>query len=63
MKMRSYPLSWPDGWQVYPRDKNTIEEAFKMLAKKAHPDMNGGSHEAMAELNRAREEALRELAQ
>jgi len=56
-------LKLPEDMQVYPRDKNTIEEAFKMLAKKAHPDMNGGSHEAMAELNRAREEALRELAQ
>ncbi len=35
-----------------------IEAQFKMLAKKLHPD-RGGSVEAMAELNRAREEALR----
>lgn len=34
-----------------------VESAFKTKAKSAHPDM-GGSSEAMAELNRARQEAL-----
>lgn len=34
-----------------------VETAFKSKAKMAHPDM-GGSSEAMAELNRARQEAL-----
>jgi hypothetical protein len=35
-----------------------IYEAFKAKARKAHPD-TGGSHSAMAELNSARDEALR----
>lgn len=39
---------------------DNIELAYKRLAKRRHPDM-GGSHEEMAELNRAREEALREI--
>lgn len=37
-----------------------IEAMFRTKAKTAHPD-TGGSHEAMAELNRAREEALKEI--
>lgn len=37
-----------------------VENAFRYLAKQEHPDV-GGSHEAMAELNLAREEALREI--
>lgn len=32
-----------------------------VLAKERHPD-HGGSHDAMAELNRARDEALQEIA-
>ncbi|WP_336801752.1 J domain-containing protein [Kaistia sp. MMO-174] len=43
--------------------KATIENAFRDLSKKRHPDMPGGSTEAMAELNRARDEALAEAAQ
>lgn len=38
-----------------------IEAKYRDLAKKAHPDTPGGSHEAMAELNAAKEEALREI--
>lgn len=38
----------------------TIEARFKKLAKECHPDA-GGSAEAMAELNRARDEALKEI--
>ncbi|EFO33961.1 heat shock protein DnaJ domain-containing protein [Roseibium sp. TrichSKD4] len=38
-------------------DKSIIEEAYRQLAKKHHPDA-GGSDERMAELNRARTEAL-----
>lgn len=38
-----------------------VEARFKKLAKVSHPDA-GGSTEAMAELNRARDEALKELA-
>ena len=39
-----------------------VNEAYKRLAKTRHPD-NGGSDDAMAELNLAREEALREVTQ
>lgn len=41
-------------------DTNTINELFRAAAKKSHPD-KGGSEQAMAELNRARDEALKEL--
>lgn len=51
-----------DPWQILglPRDagRERIEEAFKRLALLHHPD-RGGSTAKMAELNRAREEALR----
>jgi hypothetical protein len=40
--------------------KDQIEATYRMLAKQRHPDV-GGSPEAMAELNRAREEALKEI--
>lgn len=38
--------------------KQEIDEAYRSKAKIAHPDA-GGSAEAMAELNRAKEEAIR----
>lgn len=38
-----------------------VEARFKKLAKERHPDAPGGSHEAMTELSRAKEEALREI--
>jgi curved DNA-binding protein CbpA len=38
-----------------------IERAWRIAAKTAHPDA-GGSHEAMARLNAAREAALKERA-
>ena len=37
-----------------------INEAYRLQAKKAHPDA-GGSTDAMAELNRARDAALRQV--
>lgn len=40
--------------------KREIDRAWKDLAKKRHPDA-GGSETAMAELNQARDEALREI--
>lgn len=40
--------------------KERIEGAYRLAARAAHPDKAGGSHEAMAAVNRAREEALRE---
>ncbi len=39
-------------------DAPTIEAAYRRLAKNRHPDKQGGSHEAMQELNRAYREAL-----
>ena len=41
-------------------DRDGIEIAYRSKAKAAHPDA-GGSHDAMAELNRAREDALSEV--
>lgn len=38
-----------------------IDSRFKALSKQRHPDMPGGSVEAMSELNAARDEALREV--
>ncbi len=38
-----------------------IESSYRALAVKRHPDRPTGSHEAMAELNRARDEALKEV--
>ncbi len=40
-----------------------IEARYRELAKQRHPDVPGGSAEAMAELNAARDEALREIGQ
>ncbi len=41
--------------------RTVVDGAYRALAAKAHPDA-GGSSEAMAELNRAREEALASIA-
>lgn len=38
-----------------------IENAYRELAVIHHPDRSGGSHERMAEINRARDEALLEF--
>lgn len=43
----------------YSRD--VIEDRFRVLAQKLHPDKDGGDHEAMAELNAARAAALEEV--
>lgn len=43
-----------------PVNRERIEAAYRALSKTRHPDMPTGSHEAMAELNRARDEALKE---
>lgn len=39
-----------------------IESAYRRLAKERHPDKPGGSAEAMAELNAARDAALKDIA-
>jgi hypothetical protein len=38
-----------------------VEARFRALAKRRHPDVDGGSADAMAELNEAREDAVRAL--
>ncbi|CCJ07043.1 hypothetical protein [Methylocystis sp. SC2] len=57
------PVREKPWWEVLsiPRESEEfmIEAAYKHRAKAAHPD-SGGSDEAMAELNRARAEALKE---
>ena len=40
--------------------RDDVEKAYRRLASLRHPD-KGGSNEAMAELNRARDEALEEI--
>jgi hypothetical protein len=42
--------------------REAVETRYRRLAAERHPDKPGGSHEAMAELNRARDEALKEIA-
>lgn len=51
-------------WEVLqvPRDakREDVKAAYRRLASAAHPDKEGGSHERMAELNAAQEQALKE---
>ncbi|HZL92489.1 MAG TPA: hypothetical protein VFB99_02555 [Vicinamibacterales bacterium] len=42
-------------------DAAMVERAFRERAKSAHPDIAGGSHDAMASLTAAKAEALQEL--
>jgi hypothetical protein len=42
--------------------RDEIEMAFRKALKTDHPDTPGGSHDAMVELNLAREQALQEIA-
>lgn len=41
--------------------KDAVNAAFRRLAAERHPDKPGGSHDEMARLTRAREEALKEV--
>lgn len=43
--------------------REQVELRFKVLAKEMHPDTPTGSHDAMAALNAAKEQALKEVAQ
>jgi len=58
------PASTEDWWLVLELLPTAtlveVEEAFRRLAKEAHPDV-GGTHEAMARLTAAREIARRLL--
>jgi hypothetical protein len=42
-------------------DSDAIAARYRDLARQFHPDMQGGSHEAMAMLNEARDAAAREI--
>lgn len=44
-----------------PANRDWIDDAYRKLAKERHPDKPGGSADAMAELNRARAEAIKEI--
>lgn len=44
-----------------PMDAAYVRERYRIRAQGAHPDRPGGSHAEMAELNRARDEALAEV--
>jgi hypothetical protein len=41
--------------------REVIQDRFKELARSQHSDVAGGSHDAMVELNAAREQALQEV--
>lgn len=51
-------------WQVLEVQQGAsgaeIEAAYKRLAYERHPDRPGGSHDMMADLNRAREQGMKE---
>jgi hypothetical protein len=51
-------------WQILNIDRRAgvheIEAAYKALAKERHPDAPWGSHELMADLNKARDDARKE---
>jgi len=53
MNPTAYPLAWPDGW---PRTAARNRERSRFRTSYAD-----GSNDAMAELNRARADALAEL--
>lgn len=57
--------SWREVFDFLPNDNAqitpaVIETRYRRLAKTRHPDAPTGSHEKMSELNRARDEALKE---
>lgn len=56
------PRSWREvlGVDLKHPTRAAIDAAFRALAVTAHPDA-GGTHDRMVELNRAREEAFREI--
>lgn len=47
--MKAYPIAWPPGW------------IYRKKAMHAHPDVTGGSHHRMQELNWAMDQAEQEL--
>jgi hypothetical protein len=61
------PASTKRSWRVVleingaPVTKTVVDVSFRALTMIRHPDVAGGSHEAMAELNAAKTEAYKEL--
>lgn len=56
--------SWRDVLEIVtsgPIVEDNVEQAYRRLAKARHPDSPGGSTKAMAELNIARDQALKEI--
>lgn len=51
-------MEWPAGDTV---TAERIDARYRRLASIRHPDKPTGSHEAMAELNRAKDEAMKEI--
>jgi len=56
------PKSWRMilGLKEGPVSESDITSAYRTKAREAHPDMPGGSNERMAEINAARDQAMRE---
>lgn len=58
------PRGWRNVLDFEPHRRLTPEDIasrYKALSKQRHPDMPGGSAEAMAELNNARDAAIKEI--
>lgn len=51
-------FEWPD---TEPVTIETVSSRYRQLARDRHPDSGRGSHEALVELNRARDDAMREV--
>jgi hypothetical protein len=43
------------------RSRDQVDSQYRRLAQRYHPDVAGGSHEAMSQLNQARADALAQL--
>ena len=55
---------WREVLQFHPQtkvDADMIQNAYRALAERRHPDKPGGSHESMTELNAARAAAIAEV--
>ena len=42
-------------------NRGEVDRLYRQMAQQFHPDLQGGSHDAMAMLNAARDEALKEI--
>ncbi|TIS37554.1 J domain-containing protein [Mesorhizobium sp.] len=56
--------SWREVLEIVtsgPVTAENIDAAYRRVAKKCHPDVPGGSHDAMSALNSAKSQALKEI--